>query len=277
MSTATKAPSLYDLLDVEPDASSADIRAAWRAAIDGLEPGDRRFRAFNAAAETLLDDERRQAYDAELADREPVDEPDSAQGLETVAALPPRPPTESAQRRRWSRRSSSDVARPSVAGWVLVVLALLTAAAVSASAWLWWGVPSDASVAASTREAQAAAERAIVPVLSYDAATLDQDQAAGAAYLTASYREDYDELYEVIKQNAPRVGTKVSAEVISSGVVRAGPDDPDRVEVLVFVNRPTTNKKQEKPVVYRDQVTVTMERVGDSWLVDGLKTSPAAG
>ena len=263
-----QAPSLYDLLDVEPGSSSADIRAAWRAAIDGLEPGDRRFRAFNAAAETLLDDERRAAYDAELADAEPEPElksADSDPGLVTVAARPPRPPEGSAQPRRL------------VAGWVLIVLALLTAAAVSTSAWLWWGVPSDASVADSTRAAQAAAERAIDPVLSYDAATLDQDQAAGAAYLTASYREDYDELYEVIKQNAPRTGTKVAAEVISSGVVRAGPDNPDRVEVLVFVNRPTTNKTQEEPVVYRDQVTVTMERVGDSWLIDGLKTSPAAG
>jgi len=66
-------------------------------------------------------------------------------------------------------------------------------------------------------------------------------------------------------------GTAVAAGVISSGVVRSG---DDRVEVLVFVNRPTTNKQQSEPIVYRDQVTVTMQRVGDSWLVDGLLTSP---
>jgi Mce-associated membrane protein len=267
--TSTKgAPNLYDLLDVEPDASSADIRAAWRRAIDGLEPGDRRFRAFNAAAETLLDDERRAAYDAELAAAAlpGVEEAEETSlGSRDVADAPPRP-----------TETSTSVGRP-VAGWVLVVLALVTAAAVTAAAWLWWGVPSDASVAASTREAQAAAERAIVPVLSYDAATLDQDQAEGAAYLTASYRKDYDQLYEVIKQNAPRVGTVVEAEVVSSGVVRASADNPERVEVLIFVNRPTTNKKTEEPVVYRDQVTVTMQRVGGEWLVDGLKTSPAEG
>ena len=46
------------------------------------------------------------------------------------------------------------------------------------------------------------------------------------------------------------------------------------MQVLVFVNRPTTNKQQKQPVVYRDQVTVTMVRVGDSWLVDDLVTSP---
>ncbi len=68
MSTTSAAPSLYDLLDVAPDASAEEIRAAWRSAIDGLEPGDRRFRAYNAAAEALLDRDRRAAYDAELAD-----------------------------------------------------------------------------------------------------------------------------------------------------------------------------------------------------------------
>ena len=51
----------------------------------------------------------------------------------------------------------------------------------------------------------------------------------------------------------------------------------DRVSVLLFVNRPTTNKQVKQPVVYKDQVTVTMQKVGDSWLVDDLVTSPAAG
>ena len=49
------------------------------------------------------------------------------------------------------------------------------------------------------------------------------------------------------------------------------------ISVLVFVNRPTTNKQVKDPVVYKDQVTVTMQKVGDSWLVDNLVTSPAAG
>jgi Mce-associated membrane protein len=75
----------------------------------------------------------------------------------------------------------------------------------------------------------------------------------------------------VIRANAPEVGTVVTTEVVSSGIVRSG---TDRVQVLVFVNRPTTNKQQRQPVVYRDQVTVTMARVGDSWLVDDLVTSP---
>jgi len=137
--------------------------------------------------------------------------------------------------------------------------------------------PSDASVADATRRAQSSAERAIVPILSYDASRsgdLDEDQRSAEGFMTSDYRAEYAKLFEVIKANAPETGTKVSAEVVASGIVRSG---DDRVSVLVFVNRPTTNKQVKDPVVYKDQVTVTMQRVGDDWLVDDLVTSPAAG
>ncbi len=60
-------PSWYDVLDVEPDASPEEIRAAWRAGIADLDPTERRFRSLNQAAEVLLDEQSRAAYDAELA------------------------------------------------------------------------------------------------------------------------------------------------------------------------------------------------------------------
>jgi Mce-associated membrane protein len=55
-------------------------------------------------------------------------------------------------------------------------------------------------------------------------------------------------------------------------VVRGG---EDRAEILLFVNRPTTNKVTTEPVVYKDQATLTMELVEGEWLVDDVKTSPA--
>ena len=47
------APTWYDLLDVPRDASSEDVRAAWKTQIADLEPGDRRFDALNRAAKVL--------------------------------------------------------------------------------------------------------------------------------------------------------------------------------------------------------------------------------
>lgn len=133
--------------------------------------------------------------------------------------------------------------------------------------------PSEASVEEAAAEARSAAERAVVPVLSYDHRTLDEDREAAREWMTDDQKEEYDELFELIEENAPRTRTVVDVEVLSSAVVRAG---EDRTEVLLFVDRHTTNKANREPVVYKDQVTLTMQRVDGEWLVDGLRTSPVA-
>ena len=60
-------------------------------------------------------------------------------------------------------------------------------------------------------------------------------------------------------------------KVVASGIVRTG---PDRVDVLLFVNRPTRNR--EGTTEYHDQVTVQMKDVDGTWLVDCLITQPGA-
>jgi Mce-associated membrane protein len=163
-------------------------------------------------------------------------------------------------------------ARREVPTWALAVLAAVTAVAVATSAWLWFAVPSDASVEDSARAARSAAERAIVPILSYNALHLEEDKKAAQAYMTSDYREkSYDKMFAVIEQNAPGTKTIVRTDVVRSGIVRSG---ADRVQVLLFLDRPTTNKKTTEPIVYHDQATVTMQRVDGEWLVDDLVTSP---
>jgi Mce-associated membrane protein len=111
-------------------------------------------------------------------------------------------------------------------------------------------------------------------VLSYDHESLEADQREAQALLTGSYREEYDKLFTVPEANAPRTQTRISASVVASGVVRAS---DVRVPVLVLVDRPTTNKLNAEPVVDKDQVTVSMQRVDGDWLVDDLITSPTPG
>ena len=268
MTTAVTTPSWYDLLGVEPGASAAEVKAAWKAEIADLEPGDRRFRLLNQAAEVLLDPARRTEYDAGLRAAEPDPEPQRAAagpGPEHDGGPEAEPAAATVRR----TRRLSGWTPP---GWLIVAVGLLAAVVVGACTVLVSTQPSDASIADATRQAQSAAERAIVPVLSYNAAHLEQDQQTADGYLTADYRKKYDQLFEVIKQNAPRTKTVVTAQVVASGVVRSG---DDRVSVLVFVNRPTTNKQVKTPVVYKDQVTVTMQKVGNDWLIDDLVTSPA--
>lgn len=264
-------PSWYDVLDVDSTATDDAIRAAWRSAIADLDPTDRRFRLRNQAAEVLLDPHQRAAYDAELAAQmpEPEPEPEVATTVDLLKQ-PAEPATEAPTTKDLQRAPHS---RRVVPGWLLAGVAVLTAAALGVAGWLWFG-GTDESVETATRAAQSAAETAIVPILSYDANNLDEGQAAAQSYMTTDYQEKYDQLFAVIRENAPTTETVVTAQVLVSGIVRSG---TNRVDVLIFVDRPTTDKLQKTPEVYKDQVTVTMEKVGNDWLVDDLTTSPAGG
>ena len=258
----TDAPTWYDVLDVPRDASTEEVRSAWKDRIADLEPGDRRFDMFNRAAKVLLDPPARAAYDETIPLAEQgrqarhQTEADEQPGLGTGANAP-----------------SSTSGRAGVPSWLLAGLGVLAAGLVGATAWTWTqgAAAGDDSAA---RAAQVAAERAVVPVLSYDYESLEADQREAEALMTGGYREEYDKLFTVLEDNAPQTQTKVGASVVASGVVRAS---DDRVQVLVFVDRPTTNKLNAEPVVYKDQVTVSMQRVDGDWLVDDLITSPAQG
>ncbi|MFL5771000.1 MAG: J domain-containing protein, partial [Chloroflexota bacterium] len=104
-------PSWYDVLGVRPDASSDEIRAAWRDRIADLDPTDRRFAVLNQAAEVLLDPARRAGYDAELAAAAVAPEPAAEPGAEPPA------------RTRSGGRT--------IPGWLLAGLALVTLALVA--------------------------------------------------------------------------------------------------------------------------------------------------
>jgi Mce-associated membrane protein len=254
-------PTWYDLLGVEPDASADEIRTAWKAAIADLDPTDRRFRRLNEAAEVLLDKDRRAAYDATLdlpAAEPPAEAPHEAE--DRVEVLSEEPVTLEGR-------------RPTVPAWLLAALAVLVAILLACAGYLVTQ-PSDSAIADATSEAQGAAEHAATTILAYDYRHLDADQQAAGELMTSSYQKKYDALFSQIAANAPDLQAVVTAQVIASGIVRSG---DDRVQVLVFVNRPTKRKDQTEPVVYRDQVVLTMEKSGDTWLVDDMDTNQLAG
>lgn len=279
-------PTWYDLLAVDPAASSEEIRAAWKGAIADLDPTDRRFATLTEAAGVLLDSGRRQAYDAELAHQAEVAAAAAAEA-ESESQAEPEPGEEPAA-------AVVEVAPAPrrapylLPGWVLAMVGVLAVAAVVLAAVLAGQHPAskvvqgEATLASGTKvtqieqsaaDAQAAARTAIVPLLSYDYRHLDADQRKAEGYLTDSYRKSYDRLFGIIKQNAPGTQTVITTKVVESGVVRV---DGDRVQVLLFVDRPTTNKATTTPIPYQDQVTATMRKVGGSWLVDNLVTTPVA-
>lgn len=247
-------PTWYDILGVPTDGSADEIRAAWRTQIADLDPTDRRFAVLNQAAEVLLDPGTRALYDAELAAQQepaPAPEPESA-------AAEAEPVTAGSSGGR------------TIPGWLLAGVAAVTLAMVAVTAVVWSQQPSSASVESDTRAAQAAAERAVVPILSYDARNLDTSKAAAQPYLTSDFREEYDKLFDgIIAQNAPSTGTVLEASLVRSGIVRSG---VDRVQVFALVDQTRTNKQFTEPQVYKNWVTITMEKVDGDWLVASLDT-----
>ncbi len=291
-------PTWYDLLGVEPDAPAEEIRVAWRSAIADLDPGDRRFRTLNEAAEVLLDADRRAAYDRTLEaepavaepplapapvllDKAPADAASSAespapQGITDLTSERDRARAEAKEQRaraRQEREAARTTPRRVVPAWLLAALAVLTAAALVAAGYLV-SQPSDDAIATSTSEAQTAAERAASTLLAYGWQTMDEDQKAADALLTASYRKKFDQLFAVLKENQPSTKTDVKVDkIVASGIVRSG---EDRVSVLVFLNRSRTNATSTEPVTYRDQVVMTMVKSDGDWLVDNMNTNQLA-
>ena len=106
-----------------------------------------------------------------------------------------------------------------VPAWLLIGLAVAVLVVAGAAAWLDVTQPSDRSVGdATARRPSRRPERAVVPVLSYDARHLDESKAAAEQYLTGDYRTEYDKIFDgIIRQNAPSTGTVVKAQLVRSG------------------------------------------------------------
>jgi Mce-associated membrane protein len=255
-------PTWYDLLGVERAASADEIRAAWKAGIAELDPGDRRFRALNEAAEVLLDADRRAAYDETL-------EPDETEPppVETVEAPAPEADVEA------DAVAVPVRTRGVVPAWLLAAMAAVVAVLLACAGYLV-SQPSDDTIAGATSDAQGAAEQAATTILAYDYRHLDDDQKAAGELMTPAYEKKYDALFAQIAANAPDVKAIVTVDVVASGIVRSG---ADRVQVLVFVNRPTLRADKTDPTVFRDQVVMTMEKSGGDWLVDDMDTNQLAG
>jgi Mce-associated membrane protein len=293
-------PTLYDVLGVAPDASAGEIKTAWRDAAERFEPGEggsaRQFRLFNDAAEVLLDPARRQAYDEQLATREPSTTPGGSADEATPAAAVPTAPVPGASRAtasavapvvsRWAarrrRRAQKETARPrpepteptepterrrprplaAVLGVLgvpaTVVVALVVAAAVGLAAYFVVEAEQAEAYQEALDRAPAAAENAALAVLSYDHETLEADRDAAAKFLSPGYRPDYVETFDkLVSDSATETKATVEAEVLASSAMNTGSeDDPDRVPVLLFVNQTTTSAATSA-----DQPSVALNRV----------------
>ena len=203
------------------------------------------------------------------------------------SAEPPEPaqetePTEPAQETRPPEpaqeagppEASSGRARSGPSGLVVGLLGGLALVLVLASVyfglirWSYTDVRTADRVAEASRTAPPVAERAAATILSYDYRSLDADEKAAERYLTPSFRKQYVKSMGLVRPNAPKLRAKVVASVKASGVSHA---DPDRVDVLVYVDQTTTSTANGgQPQLALNRALFSMVRTHGTWLVDKI-------
>ena len=150
---------------------------------------------------------------------------------------------------------------------VLVATAVVMALVVTAGLLVVRARGED-RVEEARSAALAAGERHAVTLLSYDHRHLDRDFARAEAVLTGSFADDYARTTEkVVRPTAEQVKAVVTAEVVSSSVVRAA---ENRVVLLLFVDQTTTSTRLDGPKVDLNRVRMTLTRTGGQWLVSAV-------
>jgi Mce-associated membrane protein len=192
----------------------------------------------------------------EIVDDEIVDEANvNETGPDDDPADHDEKPASAWRRIRWSRL---------IAYGLLPGLALLLA---SAAGYLKW---QDASArdaqAARTASVQAATD-GTVALLSYRADTVEKDLDAARGRLTGTFLNAYTSLtHEVVIPGAKQKQISAVATVPAAASISA---NANHAVVLLFVNQ-SLIIGQDAPTSTASSVRVTLDKVGDHWLISGF-------
>ena len=144
---------------------------------------------------------------------------------------------------------------------VLPAVALLLAMAAGYLKWM------DNSVRDSDRarvESMQAATDSTIALLSYKPETVEQQLGAARDLLTGDFRDSYTSLTnDVVIPGAKQKQISAVATVPKAASVSA---NPNHAVVLVFVNQ-TVIVGQSAPTDTASSVRVTLDKIGDRWLI----------
>ncbi|MCV7408522.1 hypothetical protein AWC05_05710 [Mycobacterium florentinum] len=143
-------------------------------------------------------------------------------------------------------------------------LPTLTVALGLAAGWLKWqsGI-ADSSDVARAQSIQAATDSTIA-MLSYKPDTVEKDLSAARDRLTGQFRDSYSALiHDVVVPGARQKAISAVATVPAAASVSVS---QNHAVVLVFVDQ-TTTIGADPPTNTASSVKVTLDRVGDRWLI----------
>ncbi len=254
-----------DSTETAEQAATEDSAVADQAAPETVETADAAVKSAQESEETM---EAPVAESPDTADAEAASDSVDAETTDSAQE-----PTESAD----ESADESDKVRRKIA-WsrvfaygVLPGLALLLALAAGFARWeyvtsAYGAVPpvaSEENPSAAT-ESMNAAKDSTIKMLSYKPDTVDQELNAARDLLTGDFRDSYTSLInDVVIPGAQQKQISAVASVPAAASVSA---DPKNAVVLVFVNQ-TVVVGQDLPSDTASSVRVTLEKVGDRWLI----------
>lgn len=223
-----------------------------RADVDAIDEAAAKVVVDGDAAELVADDI--EDVSAEPDEVLPTAEADSAVGEGDSAATESE--ASSAQRGiNWTRVLAYGV----LPGLVLVL--------VLVAGMLKWQDETVRAAEAAAIESVEVAKDSTVALLSYKPESVDRDLAAARDLLTGNFRDSYAQLTDdVVIPGSKQKQITAVATVPAAASVSA---TPKHAVVVVFVNQ-TTTIGQDRPTDSTSSVRVTLDKVGERWLVSGF-------
>ncbi len=198
------------------------------------------------------------AEDLEISAAADAEEENPELSADEVSGDHARPSAEKSIRRR-------EVEWPKILAFgVLPAVALLLAMAAGI---LKWQDSSRRGAEAAATESVATARETTAAILSYKADTADKELNAARDRLTGSFLEAYTKLVnDIVIPGAKEQKISAVAKVPAAAAVSA---TPSHAVALVFVDQTVTIGKGA-PSSSASSVRVTLDKIGDRWLVSGF-------
>lgn len=156
-------------------------------------------------------------------------------------------------------------ARPRLFLALWAVVLVLLAAGVGG---MWWFDRQHDAAREASAAVLAATDTEVSEVLSYQAATIEDDLQRARGHLTGDFADQFTRLTtDMIIPTAKRDGITTRAEVTGKSVVEA---QPDRVVALLFITQTTTGGTLPEPKIDGSRIQVTFVEVEGRWLIQDL-------
>ncbi|MGP3962840.1 hypothetical protein ACTWPT_43300 [Nonomuraea sp. 3N208] len=157
--------------------------------------------------------------------------------------------------------------------FVIVLLGVLVVVAGVLVPTMWFNLRDLRDADAAGAQAVAAAKKVAPDLLSYDYRSVEEDLVRAGAHTTGELAKHFKELTASLVAKAKAQKIVQTITVAGAGVERA---EPDRVEVLLFVNTATVKEivgeSRLQREFFRSRARFVMVRQDSRWLVAGLST-----